>query len=275
MKRKKKKKNPSYGRTILLFFYGWNQCHSLFFSYTLQLFPLFFFQYPTRKMSFFTEAKEIKELYSKQQYAALRQKLVAFGVQNFRQTLTQQGVFTAQGCISSSRNPLARIAYGEVRLPYPDQLTGVGFSKYLDKYLVIKNKPELDAGWQDPAMAGKASMGFRHEFLLLRSPHWSSFNVLTLGLEPEQLTLLEAVEMLDEMERIAQEYAGARGWSSQLGLFFHCYPLNSIPTLYLHMVDLCHTGPSYTAQLHKTLQLSDVRAQLQDELTQGWKSMAV
>lgn len=223
-------------------------------------------------MSFF---KEIKELYTQEQYAALRQVVVAFGVQEFRRALTQQGVFTRDGCISSLQNPLARMVYVEVRLPYADPLTTVGLSKYLDKYLVIKNKPELDAGWQDASMAGKASMSLHHEFLLPRSPHWSSFNVLTLGLEPDQLTLLEAIEMLDEMERIACEYAGARGWSPQLGLYFHCYPLNSISTLHLHMVDLCYTGPSYTAQLHKTLPLSTVRAQLQEELTQRWKTMAV
>ena len=43
------------------------------------------------------------------------------------------------------------------------------------------------------------------------------------------------------------------GWSTSVGLYLHCYPLNSVQALHLHIVDLAAVGPSYKHLSHKNL----------------------
>jgi len=70
------------------------------------------------------------------------------------------------------------------------------------------------------------------------------------------------------MRDVARSYTVAAGWSSNLGLFFHCHPLNSVHALHLHLVDLDHTGPTFLHFKHKNLPLHEVMRVIWEELQQ-------
>ena len=79
--------------------------------------------------------------------------------------------------------------------------------------------------------------------------------------------LQEAVEMLEAARAAAKDFARADGgWSRNLGLYFHCYPHNSVPAFHLHLVDLEAVGPSFEACAHKHLPLNAVLDVLKAEL---------
>ena len=108
--------------------------------------------------------------------------------------------------------------------------------------------------------------GRGHRFLLLRDLKWGCFNALVLGLGGKD-ELQEAVEMLEAARAAAKDFARADvGWSRNLGLYFHCYPHNSVQAFHLHLVDLEAVGPSFEACAHKHLPLNAVLDVLKAEL---------
>lgn len=58
-------------------------------------------------------------------------------------------------------------------------------------------------------------------------------------------------------------------WSSaegDLGLFFHCFPHNSVNSLHMHLIDMRIRGPSWEVHAHKNLPAQSVLAVLKAEL---------
>ena len=109
-------------------------------------------------------------------------------------------------------------------------------------------------------------MSQRHRFLLLRDLDWSWFNALVFGMR-DGAQLAEAVATLEAMREAALAYTRADGgWSTSVGLYLHCYPLNSVQALHLHIVDLAAVGPSYKHLSHKNLSLDAVLTVLREEL---------
>ena len=202
-------------------------------------------------------------------FAARRAELFqGAGVPNLRGKLTAEGWVTPEGTLSTGTtpfNPFARLVAGLLPMPYGDLLQQVGISS--SEFMVARNRPELAAAWasNDPAMVGKAGMSEHHEFLLLRDLWWETFNVLTFAAQRTPGAYASAIDLLDRMEVTALEYARRSGWSPNVGLFFHCYPQNSVQALHLHIVDWSRTGPTYDALDYKNLKLSDVRLVLQQE----------
>ena len=62
---------------------------------------------------------------------------------------------------------------------------------------------------------------------------------------------------------------------ADIGLYFHCYPLCSVNSLHLHIVDLSETGPTYEACRFKNLSMDMVLTALEKEIKeyQGVKNM--
>jgi len=60
------------------------------------------------------------------------------------------------------------------------------------------------------------------------------------------------------MKEVSRSYAKKQGWSKNLGLFFQAYPLNSVQSLHLHMVDMNNLGGSSTTSKYKNLSLDVV-----------------
>ena len=67
-----------------------------------------------------------------------------------------------------------------------------------ERFMIACNRPENDEHWESaaPKLVGKASMGRRHRFMLVRDLSWSLFNVLAFGLQGVA-ELRVAVEMLE------------------------------------------------------------------------------
>ena len=85
------------------------------------------------------------------------------------------------------------------------------------------------------------------------------------GENPRNDALRQAIARLEDMLITARAFAEAEGWSSHLGLYFHVFPHNSVPSLHLHLVDLDATGPTYDALQYKNLSAEDVLAVLRAE----------
>ena len=68
-----------------------------------------------------------------------------------------------------------------------------------------------------------------HKLLTPKIREWQKFNVLTLTFED--------IPLLEYMKKTAMYYVDYYNVSNY-GLFFHCYPYNSVYCLHLHIVDL-------------------------------------
>ena len=198
-----------------------------------------------------------------QTYQAMRNELRRSGLEAFKEDMIRRGIF-CDDRITCDHNPFAQIISGRMVNPCHDRLES-------DQYVILQNKPESDLHWAEtsPEWVGKASMSQRHKLLSPIADHWTQFNVLTLGMDP-MLGPSTALVMLDQMENLAMTYTKEHHWSGsnsgQIGLYFHCYPFNSIHTLHLHIVDLSCTGPTFDFYHYKNLPLNEVRKVLLEEI---------
>ena len=194
------------------------------------------------------------------------------GADRLKLELEAAGVVSAEGELTTALrpfNPFARLVSGAMRPPPPVEAANALLSEaHAARFMVAFNLPDADKHWdsRDEAWLGKASLSRRHRFLLVRELKWGWFNALVFGLGGKD-ELQEAVEMLEAARAAAKDFARADvGWSRNLGLYFHCYPHNSVPAFHLHLVDLEAVGPSFEASAHKHLPLNAVLDVLKAEL---------
>ena len=141
------------------------------------------------------------------------------------------------------------------------------------KYAILKNRPEFggigphDPHWKTAKTNPKASMSAYHQFIGVRDPHWSLFNVLTFGEDPDFQSPEAVLEMLNNFEIIAQKWAATNG-VKELGCYFHIYPFNSVQSLHMHMVDIHHSrlGAAWMECQESNLPLSDVKTYFENLL---------
>ena len=83
--------------------------------------------------------------------------------------------------------------------------------------------------------------------------------------------LNDAIKLLESMIEAAKAYVRASpDWSERarqdteegkvpegLGLYFHCYPSQSVNALHMHMVDIDNAGPTFKALAYKNLSATD------------------
>jgi hypothetical protein len=208
-------------------------------------------------------------------FARIRSELRAYGVDRFQADMIHAGWFvrTEAGQVELATegpkfNPYAKLVSGKLAAPYGNLLAQHSLHSADAQFFVAQNRPELDAAWasSEPDMVGKASMAQRHQFLLVKSLSWEVFNVAAFGINGDVQSLKQAIKLLDDMQETAIQYTRKAGWSSSLGLFFHCFPLNSVQALHLHMIDMEVRGPTFANLEYKNLPLEAVRAQLVEEL---------
>jgi hypothetical protein len=234
------------------------------------------------------------------EFALLRRELRQYGLENLKAELVAAGWFecdeaaAAAAAASSAEsaaagklriatglkpfNPFARIVSGQLAAPYGNHLQRLGMQAEDEKFFVAQNRPEFDEHWDsaEPEWIGKASMAQRHQFLLLRSLHWGTFNAATFGLDYEHgadpvaqiASLREALALVDESERVAREYARRANWGPNIGLYVHVYPLNSVQAFHLHVLDDDTRGPTFDKLNHKNLPLAAVKEVLQQEIAE-------
>lgn len=164
-------------------------------------------------------------------------------------------------------NVFARIVSGLNPNPVDQSLLG----RYSEEFVVCHNLPENDKYWNDESKAKTASMAGPdpiedgglpgHVFISSKDLCWDRFNVLVMGMEgnPRKNPVKEALFFLQRLEIAAQYYVSSRGWKLETtGIYLHCYPLNSVNSLHLHVVNLMRSGPALKNHAHKNLKLTDI-----------------
>lgn len=202
---------------------------------------------------------------TQEHYASIREQLKSYGIDKFKEEMIADEHFGENSMISSKKNPLAKIMAGEIKVGYSlSILADNGFSEYVDKYFIAKNTPINDENWLNPEHAGKSSMSLHHEFLLIKDLKWDLFNALTFALSNDT-SVQEVISMLEEMKKVATNYAKKLFHTDNIGLFFHVYPSNSVQSLHLHILDMDNLGPSFYALQHKNMPLDLIIEQLRKE----------
>lgn len=153
----------------------------------------------------------------------------------------------AKDGVSLSRDSslFAKFLTGTATPPYKIEKTPCG------EFAFFRNRPDNDARWDsmDSNWIGKASMSKFHRFIVPTTFHdWRWFNAVTLP--------PTATDMLKRAREVAMNYPASHGVTN-VGLYLHCYPHNSINMLHIHIVDLDHVGPSFNTLAYKNLLLDD------------------
>lgn len=186
-----------------------------------------------------------QKINSMEDFIFARKQLSEYGILNFIEDMQNKGIFEGNK-ISTNKNYFANVV--EQRINAPGDI-------------FVPNLKINDDNWNndDPEWIGKASMSRFHKFMLPKSLEWYNFNVLTLGIVTG--TEIEALELLNHMEIQSLKYAYEVGGLQpyEVGLYFHCYPNNSIQMLHLHILDITALGPTWEALNYKNLSLNDVR----------------
>jgi hypothetical protein len=114
------------------------------------------------------------------------------------------------------------------------------------------------------------SISKNHRLLVTRSTNWKRFNVLTMGLGGDIKSFEDDIEFLEKMREAAKHYIEKTRYKlnwpvepKDIGLFFHCFPQNSIDVLHLHIVDISTTPVKLS---YKNLHIDDVINHLTSEL---------
>ena len=145
------------------------------------------------------------------------------------------GEYVANGKLVPHKGPMNIFAkYGYDLIPNP--VLQHSLLNHQNEFVIVHNRQSEYDTWNDPkassgAMAGPDNGGPGHVFMTTKNMDWHLFNVLTFGMKQTDL------EFLERMEEAATMYANSRGWK-RTGMYFHCFPLNSVPSLHLHIVNL-------------------------------------
>merc|ERR1712113_204430 len=81
-----------------------------------------------------------------------------------------------------------------------------------------------------------------------------------------QHDLARAIEEVQLMKTAALYYAGVKGWSDNVGLYFHVFGHNSVNSLHLHILDLEYVGPTFWRSEHKNCPIDAIIDALREEV---------
>lgn len=133
-----------------------------------------------------------------------------------------------------------------------------------NEFMIVHNRQSEYDAWDDAssgggAMAGPDDGGPGHVFMTTKNMDWHLFNCISLGMKDTDL------EFLERMREAAMMYANDRTWT-RVGLYFHCFPLNSVQSLHLHIVNLDAVGVHFHRQSGKNLPLGAVITELKNSV---------
>ena len=140
------------------------------------------------------------------------------------------------------------------------------------EFFITRNKISEQIQYSDSELG---SISKNHRLLITRSKNWKRFNVLTMGLGGDIKSFEDDIAFLKTMKRAAEYYIketrNKLGWpaeSKDIGLFFHCFPQNTIDVLHLHIVDIKSYNTTNTLVKHsnKNLHIDNVILELESEL---------
>ena len=173
--------------------------------------------------------EKMKTCNSLEDYRQIKKLLEEYGIEKFRQEMEDMKIFKRfeeQGQeevtqINPENNPFAQMLFGK----YSNQ-----FEKINKDFILIDSDENLT-----------------HKFLVPKILDWDCFNVLTLT--KKHLPLLKQIKTL------AFLYAFDNA-IRKFGLYFHCYPFNTVHMLHLHIVDL-NAEPEFLSKINN-LKIDDI-----------------
>src|SRR5665647_1175052 len=145
---------------------------------------------------------KLKKCCTVEDYRQIKNLLEEYGIEKFYKEMEKIGIFTNEQ-INPINNPFAKMVLGKSS----DQWEEID-----EEFIVIDSNENLT-----------------HKFLVPKSLDWEYFNVLTLS--------KKHVPLLKRMRNTAFLYVFIHR-IRKFGLFFHCYPFNTVHILHLHIVDL-------------------------------------
>lgn len=153
-------------------------------------------------------------------------------------------------CEMKPFNVFARYASEKIINNSPQLIT----KEMQKEWMICYNKKENDDNWNDKShknasMCGPDKNGPGHVFLTTKKMDWKYFNITTIILKKEH-------EFLEKMKEVAEYYVHQRKWK-HYGLYFHCFPHNSVNSLHLHICNLEEKGHMFEELEYKNLKIDD------------------
>ena len=145
--------------------------------------------------------RKFKKCCTVEDFLSVRKELEKYGRERFYRDMVSERVFKKKE-IENFNNPFAQMLCGEKT----EQFLEIG------DFLLINSLHNK-----------------RHKFLTPKTFEWETFNVLTLN--------EKHVPLIKQMKNIGLNYVKKYNYE-KYGLYFHCYPFNTVNTLHLHIVDL-------------------------------------
>lgn len=182
--------------------------------------------------------------------------LQQYGIKKFKQELHDNETLE-DGKLSNKHNVFLKIIDGIVE--YPNMLLDNGLEKYSQSYQLFGNLEFNDANYLSTKEEhlGKVSMSKFHKFISPKTTDFTYMNALTLCVDNNNNKVEQVLDKLVEMKSLAIEYANKNGITN-IGLYVHVYPLNSIQLLHIHILDKDNLSPTYDYVNYKNLELDDV-----------------
>lgn len=174
--------------------------------------------------------------------------------ENIKKKFRKENIIDDNGFLTSGVGPFnvfASMVTGDT----PNRVDQSTLGSHVDKFMVCHNRPINDEKWDDPtfdgaSMAGPDENGPGHVFITSRNLHVDKFNILPIVLNND-------ISFLNNLLLAALEYAKNRGWKNP-GFYFHCYPLNSVQSLHLHVINKDRLGPMFYKKRYSNLSMYDV-----------------
>ena len=193
-------------------------------------------------------------------FKTIRKKI---DIEDLKKALTEAGYIDPEGNLTTDVKPLnvfARQAAGVMKNEVDQSLLG----QYGEEFMVCHNLPENDVNAAELKHKATASMaipdenGPGHVFITTKDLAWKKFNVISMDTGD--------IDFLKEMRKVGKHYARNRGWEdTKVGMYFHCFPYNTVQSLHLHVVNLANVGHAFEYQAHKNLPIDSVIAVLESE----------
>lgn len=197
-------------------------------------------------------------LSSVEDFAALRKEVANFGVENFKNVLVASGILN-----------------DNYKIPFDSSFFARELSKSEDTHMIFPNIKWKDELWftEDKKYLGRASMSKTHKLLVINNFDYENFNVLMLAIENienienNRKIKERALETINEIERLSYSYCDFLEIKNEdMGLYFHCYPTNSVHITHVHILDKSFLSPSFYVNYWKNLPLDAVRTVIHQEL---------
>jgi len=191
---------------------------------------------------------------NKQMYNKYLNKLLKYNVNKFKKELHNVGILK-ENIINPETNFFMKIINGSTI--YPNVLKENNLEQYDKSYQIFNNLAYSDNNYlsNHDSHLSKVSMSKFHKFICPKTSNPTYMNAIMFANNKSQIH--NTVSKLTEMKKVAILYASNQNITN-VGLYVHVFPLNSIHLFHVHILDENNLGPTFYHLKYKNLKLDDV-----------------